>query len=72
VLLGVLPDCEGWFLVKKVLRDMFCVKTEEEMRKREVGNVMDWVEEMWQLSGTGRKTVFDVVYRVFGLVSPSL
>jgi len=70
VLLGVLPDCEGWFLVKKVLRDMFCVKTAEEARKREVRRVTEWVERMWQLSVTERKTVLDVVYRVFGLVFP--
>jgi len=55
-------------LVKKVLRDMFCVRTGEE--RNELGKVIEWIIGMWQLEGAGNRA-FEVepVYRVFRLVS---
>lgn len=67
VLLGAFPDCQGWVLVEKVLRDMFCVREGEERKDAE--RVTEWILEMWQLSGLGKTIALNVVYRVFGLVS---
>ena len=42
VLLGAFPDCQGWFLVEKVLRDMFCVREGEREEGRGESDGMDF------------------------------